>query len=128
MGSGAGRRVAGATTGNSEDTDSAAECPAWLADDRRKAFFADVGAGTIDQALLSVLPAKHQSLRLPGLAERVLMVDESHASDDYMVTALDRLNAFQAAPGGHPTLQSAPRPALTNARLGGAIAQPVGRA
>lgn len=60
---------------------SSAECADWIADDRRKAFLADVGAGTIDQALLAILPVKHQSLRLWGLADRVLIVDEAHAYD-----------------------------------------------
>ncbi|MFX8972807.1 hypothetical protein ABTN24_20165, partial [Acinetobacter baumannii] len=76
-------------------------CAAWLADDRRKAFLADVGAGTIDQALLAVLPSKHQALRLAGLAEQVLIVDEAHCYDSYVSTELDRLIAFQAALGGH---------------------------
>jgi hypothetical protein len=36
----------------------------WIGDDRRKAFLAHVGVGTVDQALLGVLPSRHQSLRL----------------------------------------------------------------
>ena len=48
-------------------TTASAACAEWVADDRRRAFLADVGAGTVDQALLSVLPTKHQSLRLLGL-------------------------------------------------------------
>ena len=49
-----------------------ASCAAWVADDRRKAFLAHVGVGTIDQALLGVLPSRYQSLRLWGLSDRVL--------------------------------------------------------
>lgn len=128
LGAGGDRRTAGATTGNAEDIDSAAECPAWLADDRRKAFLADIGAGTIDQALLSVLPAKHQSLRLLGLAERVLIIDEAHAYDAYMGTELDRLIAFQAALGGHTIVLSATLPATTKERFAGAFAKAVGAA
>ena len=58
-------------------------CKAWLADNRKKAFLADVGVGTIDQALLAILPAKHQSLRLFGLLNKILIVDEVHAYDSY---------------------------------------------
>lgn len=54
------------------------QCSAWLADSRKKALLADVGVGTLDQALLAVLPARHQSLRLLGLAGKVLLVDEVH--------------------------------------------------
>ncbi|MEH6460279.1 CRISPR-associated endonuclease Cas3'' [Chitinimonas sp. JJ19] len=42
-------------------------CNAWIADSRKKTFFADMGVGTLDQALMAVLPSKHQSLKLAGL-------------------------------------------------------------
>ena len=45
-----------------------AACSAFFADDRRKALLADVGVGTIDQALLGVLPTKYATLRQLGLA------------------------------------------------------------
>jgi len=41
-----------------EKDPSGASCAAWLADESRKAFLADIGVGTIDRALLGVLPAK----------------------------------------------------------------------
>jgi CRISPR-associated endonuclease/helicase Cas3 len=78
---------------------SSAECAEWIADDRRKAFLADVGAGTIDQALLAILPVKHQSLRLWGLADRVLIVDEAHAYDAYMARELEACWSFVIASG-----------------------------
>lgn len=56
----------------------------WLADDRRRTFLADVGVGTIDQALLGVLPSRHQALRLAALSRRALVVDEAHSYDPYM--------------------------------------------
>ncbi len=60
---------------------TAATCNAWIADDRRRAFFADVGAGTIDQAFLTVLPKKHLTLRQYAFAGRILIVDEAHCFD-----------------------------------------------
>ncbi|HAJ48712.1 MAG TPA: CRISPR-associated helicase Cas3', partial [Alphaproteobacteria bacterium] len=83
---------------------------AWLCDDRRKAFWADIGAGTIDQALLAVLPARFQSLRLAGLARKVLIVDEAHAYEDYTLGILNRLLAFHAALGGSAIVLSATLP------------------
>ena len=56
-----------------DDVSGSAQCSAWIADDRRKAFLADVGVGTLDQALLGVLPAKHQAIRIAALARRVLV-------------------------------------------------------
>lgn len=115
-----------ATCGQAEETDSAAECAAWLADDRRKAFLADIGAGTIDQAILGVLPSKHQALRLAGLAEQVLVIDEAHCYDSYVSTELDRLIAFQAALGGHTIVLSATLPLATRRRLAAGWASALG--
>lgn len=87
-----------------------AECAAWLSDNRKKALLADVGVGTVDQALMAVLPLHHQSLRLLGLARHVLVVDEVHAYDEYMNTLLERLLQFHAAFGGSAILLSATLP------------------
>ena len=106
---------------------SGAACAAWLADDRRKAFLADVGVGTIDQAILAVLPAKYQSLRLLGLAERVLVVDEAHAYDAYMGRELERLLEFQAALGGSAIVLSATLPRAVRQPLATAFARGLGR-
>ncbi|MEZ5852082.1 MAG: CRISPR-associated helicase Cas3' [Hyphomicrobiaceae bacterium] len=88
-----------------------ATCAAWIGDDRRKAFLAEVGVGTIDQALLSVLPSKHQALRLWGIADKVLIIDEAHAYDAYMSREMERLLEFHAALGGSAIVLSATLPA-----------------
>lgn len=93
--------------GKVEDTDVAAFCAAWIADDRRKTFHAEVGVGTIDQAFLGVLPVKFASLRLVGLARRVLIVDEAHACDPYMEVELCRLLEMQAMLGGSAIVMTA---------------------
>jgi CRISPR-associated endonuclease/helicase Cas3 len=82
----------------------------WISDHRKKALLADLGVGTIDQALLAVLPTRHQSLRLLGLARKVLIVDEVHAYDAYMRRLLEALLRFQAHIGGHAVLLSATLP------------------
>lgn len=103
--------------GDGDERPSSAECADWIADDRRKAFLADIGAGTIDQALLAILPVKHQSLRLWGLADRVLIVDEAHAYDAYMTRELETLLEFHAALGGSALILSATLPIVTRRRL-----------
>jgi CRISPR-associated endonuclease/helicase Cas3 len=85
-------------------------CSAWLADSRKKSLLAEVGVGTLDQALLAVLPAKHQSLRCFGLNRKVLLVDEVHSYDPYMNHLLQRLLAYHAAQGGSAILLSATLP------------------
>ena len=82
-------------------------CAAFVADDRKKSFLAPVGVGTIDQALLAVLPVRHQSLRLAALARRVLVIDEAHAYDPYMMAGMERLLSFHAALGGSTIVLSA---------------------
>jgi CRISPR-associated endonuclease/helicase Cas3 len=66
------------------DETATARCSAWLADHNKRALLASAGIGTIDQALLAVLHSKHQSLRLLGLFNKVLIIDEVHACDAYM--------------------------------------------
>lgn len=94
----------------SADETASAQCSSWLADNRKKALLADVGVGTLDQALLAVLPARFQSLRLFGLAHHILIVDEVHAYDPYMNKLLQNLLAFHAALGGSAILLSATLP------------------
>jgi CRISPR-associated endonuclease/helicase Cas3 len=96
-----------AETPANSDGDVAAFCTAWLADSRRKAFFADVGAGTIDQAFLAVLRKKWLALRQYGLASKVLLVDEAHAFDAYMSRELQVLLHSHAAAGGSAIVLSA---------------------
>jgi len=93
-----------------QELSATAYCHAWLADSRKKALLADVGVGTLDQALLAVLPARHQSLRLLGLGRKVLLVDEVHAYDSYMQKLLDALLEIHARQGGSVILLSATLP------------------
>lgn len=63
-------------------------CTGWLSDSRRRALLANVGVGTIDQALLAVLPVRFQTLRHFGLSSKILIVDEVHElGEAYMSTA-----------------------------------------
>jgi CRISPR-associated endonuclease/helicase Cas3 len=93
-----------------EESDANNEARTWLHDNRKKALLANIGVGTIDQALLAVLPARHQSLRLLGLYRKVLIVDEVHAYDAYMNGLLCNLLKFHSAQGGSAILLSATLP------------------
>lgn len=105
-----------------DDQTASARCAAWLADSTKKALLAHVGVGTIDQAHLAVLRAKHQSLRLLGLFRKVLIVDEVHACDPYMQRLLERLLQFHAAAGGSAILLSATLPQHMKQALADAFA------
>lgn len=96
---------------SARDTESGAPgCAAWIADDRRKVFLAEIGVGTLDQALQAVLPSRFNTLRLAGLSERVLIVDEAHAYDPYTRKLLTALLKFQAAMGGAAIVMTATLP------------------
>ncbi|MCI4661228.1 MAG: CRISPR-associated helicase Cas3' [Neomegalonema sp.] len=110
-------QVAGQVAGQADRDSVAAECGAWFADDRRRAFFAQIGAGTIDQALMAVLPKKFLALRQYGLAGKVLIVDEAHSYDAYMGEELTRLLEFHARLGGSAIVLSATLPQATRAKL-----------
>ena len=112
----------GAYDKEAHDETASAMCAAWLADNRKRSLLAQVGVGTIDQALLSILPTKHQALRLLGLGSKVLVVDEVHAFDAYMHTLLKNLLAFHAALGGSAILLSATLPQNIRQELANAFA------
>ncbi|WP_240894140.1 CRISPR-associated helicase Cas3' [Halomonas alimentaria] len=59
---------------------------------------------------MGLLPFRHQSLRLFGLARKVLIVDEVHAYDHYMQTLLNQLLAHHARQGGSAILLTATLP------------------
>ena len=63
---------------------------AWFRPTRR-AMLAAHGVGTVDQAMLAGMNVKFGFLRLSGLADRVLVIDEVHAYDAYMSAIITRL-------------------------------------
>ena len=92
------------------DPGDSASCGQWLADDRRRILLADVGVGTIDQALMAVLPTRFNTLRLHALSSRILIVDEAHEFDPYMETQLQGLLRFHAMLGGSAIVMTATLP------------------
>lgn len=58
---------------------------------KKRALLAPFGAGTIDQALLSVINVKHRALRAFALAGKVVIFDEIHSYDSYTDTLLEQL-------------------------------------
>ena len=72
-----------------EHEEGAAASNLWFSDGR-KALLAPFGTGTIDQALMSVLPVKHSALRLFALSGKVIVIDEVHSYDPFTSALLDR--------------------------------------
>ena len=57
----------------------------------KRALLAPFGVGTVDQALLGVVAAKHFFVRHFALAGKVVIIDEVHSYDVYTGTLVDRL-------------------------------------
>ena len=89
----------------------------WAAERANRFLAARVAVGTIDQALLGVLPVKHALFRSSVLARSLLVVDEVHASDAYMTGLLERLLDQHGAAGGQALLLSATLGSGARARL-----------
>ncbi|MDW8007184.1 MAG: CRISPR-associated helicase Cas3', partial [Thermomicrobium sp.] len=64
---------------------------------RKRGLLAPFGVGTVDQALLAALRVPHNFVRLFGLAGRVVVFDEVHAYDAYMLALFERLVEWLAA-------------------------------
>ncbi|WP_435613468.1 CRISPR-associated helicase Cas3' [Streptomyces sp. bgisy159] len=88
----------------------------WLRGSKRP-LLAQFSVGTIDQALMAVLPVRHNALRLLALSGKTCIVDEAHAYDPYMQVLLGRLLNWLGAYGVPVVLLSATLPASVSDRL-----------
>jgi len=84
---------------------------------KKRALLSEYGVGTIDQALLTILPVRHQFVRLWGLANRVIVFDEVHAYDAYTSTLLLHLLGWLLALGSSVVLLSATLPPVFRRKL-----------
>lgn len=92
----------------------------------RKDLLARLGVGTVDQALLGVVPVKHHFVRLTALANKVVVLDEVHAYDTYTSGLIEKLVRWLAALGTTVVLMSATLPDAVRQRLANAYAQGLG--
>ena len=84
---------------------------------KKRSLLSPFGIGTIDQALLGVLPVKHFFVRLFGLSGKVVILDEVHAYDVYMSTLLDLLLKWLSVLGSKVILLSATLPSSRRRQL-----------
>ena len=103
-------RLRGVGTSPGEEVSSSA----WFSQ-RRRALLSPYGIGTIDQALFATLNVKHHFVRLWGLANRVVVLDEVHAYDTYTTGLIEALLRWLKALGCSVVLMSATLPARRRA-------------
>lgn len=88
----------------------------WFASSRR-ALLAPFGTGTIDQALMARIAAKHSALRLFALSGKVVIIDEVHSYDPYTAKLVDHLTAWLLETGCTVIILSATLTARRRAQL-----------
>lgn len=108
----------GRTSSGHEDADDNTLVVAtdWFTGPKR-GLLSSIAVGTIDQILLAALRTKHVFIRQMALANKVVIVDEVHAYDPYMLGLLERLVEWLAALGSSVILMSATLPTERRARL-----------
>lgn len=90
---------------------------------KKRALLSEYGVGTVDQALLTILPVRHQFVRLWGLANRIVVFDEVHAYDAYTGTLLLHLVRWLLALGSSVVLLSATLPPRIRDQLAELVGQ-----
>lgn len=57
----------------------------------RRGLISPFAVGTIDQVMMAAMKVKYGCLRLAGLAQKVLIIDELHSYDAYMSSIIEKL-------------------------------------
>lgn len=96
--------------------DEADEVLRWLVPAKR-ALLGQYAVGTVDQAMLAATNIKYGVLRLLGLSNKVLLVDEIHSYDAYMSEIIVRLLEWCKALRIPVVMLSATLPPAAKARL-----------
>lgn len=89
--------------------DESISASAWFSQ-RKRPLLSAYGVGTVDQALYATLNVKHHFVRLWGLGNRVVVLDEVHAYDTYTSGLIAALLRWLKALGCSVVLMSATLP------------------
>lgn len=95
--------------GTNADADGGVRAGEWFTR-KKRALLSEYGVGTVDQALLSILPVRHNFIRMWGLANRVVVLDEVHAYDTYTTKLIITLVEWLVELGSSVILLSATVP------------------
>ncbi|MEI8257323.1 MAG: CRISPR-associated helicase Cas3', partial [Deltaproteobacteria bacterium] len=101
---------------DSDAPEASVMCARWLLN-KKRILLAQVGVGTIDQALQAALVVRHQFVRMFGLSRNVVIIDEVHAYDAYMEVLLEHLLRWLGALDVPVVLLSATLPSERRAAL-----------
>lgn len=102
--------------GTGERGDERSAAVQWF-NGKKRSLLAPFGVGTVDQAEMAALNARHMALRMFGLAGKVVIIDEVHAYDTYMTTIIEQLLRWLSKIGTSVILLSATLPLSRRARF-----------
>lgn len=109
-------RLAGIHSDDNDPVLGSVRATSWFAG-RKRGLLSDHAVGTVDQAMMAVLQVKHFFVRLFGLSDKLVVLDEVHAYDSYMSEVIERLVEWLRAIGASVVLLSATLPTAKKARL-----------
>ena len=81
-------------------TDGAARASEWFNTGSKRGLLAEHAVGTVDQAMMAAMTTKHHFVRLLGLTDKLVVIDEIHSYDSYMNQIIKSLLAWlRGVPG-----------------------------
>lgn len=119
------RALRGRAGASDDEREAEVVCARWFLS-RKRALLGPVGVGTVDQAMQAAIKLRHHFVRLYGLAQSVVVIDEVHAYDAYMEVILERLVEWLGALEAPVVLLSATLPETRKAMLCAAYARGAG--
>lgn len=96
-------------TSEGEEEEAAVIAESWFTP-KKRALLSPFAVGTVDQALMSVMQVRHSTVRLFGLANKTVVLDEVHAYDVYTSTIIDRMVQWLSSIGSSVVVLSATLP------------------
>ncbi len=96
--------------------DESVQSSAWFTQ-KRRGLLSPYGVGTVDQGLFGVMNVKHHFVRLWGLANKIVILDEVHAYDTYTTGLIEVLLRWLKSFGCSVVLMSATLPNEKRAAL-----------
>ncbi|EKO62855.1 CRISPR-associated helicase Cas3' [Leptospira kirschneri] len=74
----------------SKETKAESDLSDWFYS-KKRTLLSRFGVGTVDQAMLSALNVKHGFVKLFGLSGKILIIDQVHAYDSFMLPIIEHL-------------------------------------
>ena len=99
-----------------DDNDNTKESPEWTDYSRQRLLY-PYAIGTVDQIMSVARLVRFESIRMAGISSKVVIIDEIHAYDMYMMTVIERLLQICGELGIPVIMLSATLPVSTKQRI-----------